>query len=107
MYFVSRYQHKGCEALTTAVGWVILARTTISLGSILFPAPQRYVLFYLGILFDLVVFIFFLPRRLQVIPVHTEHLIERVGLLTIIMLGESVSSLSTGLANISWTVGKL
>jgi low temperature requirement protein LtrA len=48
-----------------------------------------------------------LPRRLQVIPVHTEHLIERVGLLTIIMLGESVSSLSTGLANISWTVERL
>jgi low temperature requirement protein LtrA len=107
MYFVSRYRHKGCEALTTAVGWVIFAGTTISLASILFPAPQRYVVFYLGILFDLVVFIFFLPRRLQVIPVHTEHLIERVGLLTIIMLGESVSSLSTGLANISWTVGKL
>jgi low temperature requirement protein LtrA len=28
-----------------------------------------------------------LQRRLQVIPVHTEHLIERVGLLTIIILG--------------------
>jgi hypothetical protein len=30
-----------------------------------------------------------------------------VGLLTIIILGESVSSLSTGLANISWTGEKL
>jgi low temperature requirement protein LtrA len=39
--------------------------------------------------------------------VHTEHLIERVGLLTIIILGESVTSLSTGLANISWTVQRL
>ncbi|REG51739.1 low temperature requirement protein LtrA [Paraburkholderia sp. BL6669N2] len=107
MYFVSRYRHKESEALTTAVGWVIVAGTTISLASILFPEPQRYVVFYLGILFDLIVFIFFLPRRLQVIPVHTEHLIERVGLLTIIMLGESVSSLSAGLANISWTVERL
>ncbi|WP_395402805.1 low temperature requirement protein A [Pseudoduganella sp. UC29_106] len=34
---------------------------------------------------------------------HTKHLIERVGLLTIILLGESVSSLSVGLANFSWT----
>jgi low temperature requirement protein LtrA len=107
MYFVSKNRHKKSEALTTTVGWVIVAGTTISLASILFPEPQRNVVFYLGIVFDLAAFIFFLPRRLQVIPVHTEHLIERVGLLTIIMLGESVSSLSTGLANISWTVEKL
>lgn len=107
MYFVSKYRHKESEAVTTAIGWVIVAGTTISLASILLPAPQRYVVFYLGILFDLIVFIFFLPRRLQGIPAHTEHLIERVGLLTLIMLGESVISLSTGLANISWTVERL
>ena len=107
MYFVSKYRHEESEAVTTAVGWVIVAGTTISLASILFPAPQRYVVFYLGILFDLIVFIFFLPRRLQGIPAHTEHLIERVGLLTLIMLGESVISLSTGLANITWTVERL
>jgi low temperature requirement protein LtrA len=107
MYFVSRYRHKESVELTTAVGWVIVAGATISLASILFPAPQRYVVFYLGIPFDLAAFIFFLPRRLQVIPVHTEHLIERVGLLTIIILGESVTSLSAGLANISWTVERL
>jgi low temperature requirement protein LtrA len=107
MYFVSKYRHKEGVELTTAVGWVIIAGTTISLASILFPAPERYVVFYLGILFDLVVFMFFLPRRLRVIPVHTEHLIERVGLLTIIILGESVSSLCTALANISWTGERL
>lgn len=107
MYFVSKYRHKESVELTTAVGWVIVAGSTISLASILFPAPQRYVVFYLGILFDLVAFIFFLRRRLEVIPVHTEHLIERVGLLTIIILGASVSSLSTGLANISWTPQRL
>jgi low temperature requirement protein LtrA len=107
MYFVSKYRHKESVELTTAVGWVIVAGTTISLASILFAAPQRYVVFYLGIVFDLLVFIFFLRRRLEVIPVHTEHLIERVGLLTIIILGESVSSLSTGLADISWTVERL
>jgi low temperature requirement protein LtrA len=107
MYFVSKQRHKESVELTTAVGWVILAGATISLASILFPAPQRYVVFYLGIVFDLVAFIFFLPRPLRAIPVHTEHLIERVGLLTIIILGESVSSLSVGLANISWTVEKL
>jgi low temperature requirement protein LtrA len=107
MYFVSKYRHKESVGLTTAVGWVIVAGTTISLASILFPAPQRYVVFYLGIVFDLAAFMFFLRRRLEVIPVHTEHLIERVGLLTIIILGESVSSLSGGLANISWSPQRL
>lgn len=107
MYFVSKHRHKESAQLTTAVGWVTLAGATISLASILFPAPQRYVVLYLGILFDLVAFICFLPRRLQGIPVHTEHLIERVGLLTLILLGESVISLSTGLSNISWTVERL
>lgn len=107
MYFVSKRRHKESVELATAVGWVIVAGSTISLASILFPAPQRYVVFYLGIVFDLLAFIFFLPRPLQVIPVHTEHLIERVGLLTIIILGESITSLSAGLANISWTVERL
>lgn len=107
MYFVSQQRHKESAQLATAVGWVTLAGATISLASILFPAPQRYVVLYLGILFDLLAFIAFLPRHLQAIPVHTEHLIERVGLLTLILLGESVISLSTGLANISWTVERL
>ncbi|MET1115221.1 MAG: low temperature requirement protein A [Comamonas sp.] len=107
MYVVSKHRHKESVKLTTAVGWVILAGATISLASVLFAAPQRYVVFYLGIVFDLVAFIFFLQRPLWVIPVHTEHLIERVGLLTIIILGESIISLSAGLANISWTVERL
>lgn len=107
MYFVSKHRHKESVQLTTAVGWVTVVGATISLASILFPAPHRYVVLYLGILFDLVAFVCFLPRRLQAIPVHTEHLIERVGLLTLILLGESVISLSTGLANISWTVERL
>ncbi|HEU4853316.1 MAG TPA: low temperature requirement protein A [Telluria sp.] len=107
MYFVSKHRHKESVALTTAVGWVIVAGASICLASILFPAPQRYFVFYLGILFDVIAFLGFLPRRLQAIPMHTEHLIERLGLLAIIMLGESISSLSTGLANISWTMERL
>ena len=107
MYFVSRRRHQESVALTSAVGWTILAGATISLASILFAAPLRYFVFYLGIAFDLLAFIFLLKYRLRVIPVHTEHLIERVGLLTIIILGESISSLSAGLVGISWTADRL
>lgn len=107
MYFVSKRRHPQSEQLTSVVGCVILAGATISLASILFAAPYRYGVFYLGIVFDLVAFLLVLPRRLHAIPVHTEHLIERVGLLTIIIMGESVASLSAGLANIDWPVEKL
>ncbi len=107
MYFVSKRRHQESVELAAVVGWVILAGATISLSSTLFAAPQRYGVFYLGIVFDLFAFIFVLRRRLEVIPVHTDHLIERVGLLTIIIMGESVSSLSAGLANIDWTAQKL
>lgn len=107
MYFVSQQRHQESVQLTKAVGWVTVAGASISLAAVLFPAPQRYGVLYLGILFDLLAFICFLPRRLQSIPVHTEHLIERVGLLTLILLGESVISLSAGLANISWTAERL
>lgn len=107
MYFVSKRRHQESVERAAVVGWVIVAGATISLSSTLFAAPQRYGVFYLGIVFDLFVFIFVLRRRLEVIPVHTDHLIERVGLLTIIIMGESVSSLSAGLANIDWTAQKL
>lgn len=107
MYFVSKRRHKESVQLATAVGWVILVGSSISLASVLFPAPERYFVFYLGIAFDLSAFIFFLSRPLQAIPVHTEHLIERVGLLTIIILGESITSLSAGLADIHWTAERL
>jgi low temperature requirement protein LtrA len=106
MYFMSKHRHKESAALTSAMGYVVIVGATISLASMLFEPPQRYVVFYLGVVFDLVA-IGFLRRRLAAIPVHTEHLIERVGLLTIILLGESVISLSHGLADIAWNVDRL
>lgn len=37
-----------------------------------------------------------------VIPVHRSHLVERIGLLSIILLGESVISLVSGLSGLEW-----
>jgi low temperature requirement protein LtrA len=95
MYFVSKHRHKESVQLTTAVGWVTLAGAT-AICRVLPWNTVRSACVHL-----------FLQSRLQGIPVHTEHLIERVGLLTLILLGESVISLSKGLANISWTVERL
>jgi low temperature requirement protein LtrA len=106
MYFFSNYKHHEGSGFSSTLGSVFLIGATISLASVLFEAPGRYLVFYLGIFFDLVA-LNRLGRRMRHIPVHTEHLIERVGLLTIILLGESVGSLVAGLADITWHTDNL
>ena len=101
MYFVSRGKHHDQGVVATAMGRLSAAGAAISLSSILLRPPWSYPVLYVGILLDMAGLVL-LDRRLHVVPVHTGHLVERVGLLTIIMLGESVISISASLANIAW-----
>ncbi|MEP4192890.1 MAG: low temperature requirement protein A, partial [Sneathiella sp.] len=74
----------------------------VSLGSLFFDGPLRYIFLYGGTGLDMI-----LPligrRFLKQAPVHAHHLPERFGLLSIILLGESVLSLSNSFENLSWT----
>jgi low temperature requirement protein LtrA len=106
MYLHSGYQRHHHSDVAARLAFVFLTGASLSLCSILFDAPQRYGVFYLGIVFDLCA-LTALRQRLAKIPVHTDHLIERVGSLTLILLGESVFSLAAGLENINWDVGGL
>ena len=101
MYFVSmrKHDHHGGFALT--VGTVFAVGAAISLSSVLLEPPWSYLVFYAGIVFDMAALVL-LSGRLHVVPAHAAHLVERVGLLTIIMLGESVISISAALAHIAW-----
>lgn len=99
MYLVSRGKHQGSFA--TKVGTVFAVGAAISLSSILLEPPWSHWVFYAGIVFDMAALVL-LNRRLHVVPAHGLHLVERVGLLTIIMLGESVLSISAALAHIAW-----
>jgi len=101
MYFVSRRKHHDRGGVATSVGWVFTVGAAISLSSILLRPPWSYLVLYFGILFDMAGLLL-LGRRLHVVPVHTTHLVERVGVLTIIVLGESVISITAALANIAW-----
>jgi low temperature requirement protein LtrA len=101
MYFVSRRKHHDRGGFATTVGTVFAVGAAISLSSVLLEPPWSYVVFCAGILFDMAALVL-LDRRLHAVPTHTAHLIERVGLLTIIMLGESVISISAALADIAW-----
>ena len=73
----------------------------ISMAAVFFPYPLAIVVFYTGILFDI------FGRQFLVkhfIPVDRDHLVERVGLLAIILLGESVISISSVLSDMNWDV---
>lgn len=101
MYVISRRKHHDRGGFAAQVGTVFAVGAAISLCSLLLEPPWRYVVFYAGILFDMAALVL-LNRRLHVVPPHTAHLVERVGLLTIIMLGEAVISISAALADIAW-----
>ncbi|HET7087959.1 MAG TPA: low temperature requirement protein A [Anaerolineae bacterium] len=101
MYFVSKRKHHDRGGVATQVGTVFAVGAAISLSSLVLEPPWSYPVFYVGIVFDMAALVL-LNRRLHVVPAHTAHLVERVGLLTIIMLGESVISISAALADIAW-----
>lgn len=74
----------------------------ISLSSLFFEGLPRYIMLYAGIGFDMIMPLL-AKKLLQAAPVHTHHLPERFGLLTIILLGESVLSLTNSFDTLTWT----
>ncbi len=65
------------------------------------PAPARYVLWAVGLLGDLLAPT--LAARRKGVPMHMEHLPERFGLFIILVLGESVAAVITGLHDGHWS----
>jgi low temperature requirement protein LtrA len=76
----------------------------IWLSSLLVDAPLAYVLWGVALLIELVAPI---PawRLLRDAPVDRRHLPERFGLLTLIVLGESVLAVVLGVSKVSWDAG--
>jgi low temperature requirement protein LtrA len=90
-----------------------LARTFLSrfglavliwLASLAVDSPWAYLLWGLALAIELVTPI---PawRLLRGAPVHPRHLPERFGLLTLIVLGESVFAVVVGVSKVSWDAG--
>ncbi|WP_429842128.1 low temperature requirement protein A [Brevibacillus sp. FIR094] len=74
----------------------------ISTFSLFFDSWIRYVILYAGIAVDIMLPLFS-RRYLIITPTHTHHLLERFGLFTLILIGESVISILTVLQSSSWT----
>jgi low temperature requirement protein LtrA len=72
------------------------------LVSVFVPEPARYVLWGVALVIELSA-----PwvgrRQIARAPVHASHLVERFGLFTLIVLGESVISVAQAAALVEWT----
>jgi low temperature requirement protein LtrA len=76
------------------------------LVSVLVPEPARYVLWGVALVIELSA-----PwigrREIVKAPVHNSHLVERFGLFTLIVIGESVVRVAQGASDVDWTAATL
>jgi low temperature requirement protein LtrA len=80
----------------------------IFLGSLLVPAPQRFQLWTVALVIDLLVPLTTIPYQKDLPKFSTSRLPERFGLFTIIVLGETVVGVVSGLAEVhhlTWQTG--
>lgn len=77
--------------------------SVLGLSAIFLPEPYRYYMVYFSISLDFILPVI-LGRKYDPIEIHREHLVERIGLLIIILLGESVISLVYTLNDIQWNL---
>jgi low temperature requirement protein LtrA len=80
------------------------AAVAIWLASLAFPRPWNYVLWGCALAIELAI-PFFTWRQIRDAPIHPRHIPERFGLLTLIVLGESVLGVVLGVERVSWVFG--
>ncbi len=85
------------------IGALIIG-TFIAAGGAFFTYQIAAILLSISILFEIIVIQTTLHSGTSTKPVDKEHLVERIGLLAILFLGESIISLSYSLTNVDWTI---
>lgn len=80
----------------------IAAGAAFWLVSLAVPAPSRYVLWGAGVLVDLLI-PFAATFAGGKVPLHLEHLPDRLALFLILVLGESVAAVAHGVHDVSWS----
>mgnify|MGYP000456967955 CR=1 FL=1 len=71
----------------------------ISCSALFLDSYMKYIVFYLGILVD-IIWQYALKNKLKKKPIDKRHLVERLGLLAIIILGESMINIVAGLTSV-------
>ena len=101
LYFRSAKNYPDKAEFASKVGLCYMIGALVSMSALLVKWPMAFVLFYAGICIDMIA-PKILKGRLPKLPVHRDHLIERMGLLAIILLGESIISMSSSLGDVAW-----
>ena len=99
MYFVTSYRFKQTQPYTKRMGMTILAGAALALLALLFSSLLRQIIFLISIGLEMIATAYFSTGG-SLKPIHREHLVERIGLLSIILLGESVISLVGSLSSL-------
>lgn len=110
LYFLTRiilgilyYRNKLNVGYNKLMAKSVFVAGLVSLVSILVPNPFSYIVFLLGIIIDVVKHIHLSSHSMST-KIHRKHLAERIGLLTIILLGESIISIVSTVGSIEWTL---
>jgi low temperature requirement protein LtrA len=102
-YYSIGFRFPNKKKYSLAIGSIYGIGAIISLLSIFFTFPFSVVVFYAGIGFDILAPIYF-KTHTKTHPVDKEHIVERIGLLGIILLGESIVALSESINDVNWTL---
>lgn len=81
--------------------FILLGGTVIALSGIFFDYQVATIFLVGSILFEII--LFQVTSHKYGKPADKRHLVERIGLLAIVLLGESVTSLTAGLTEVDWT----
>ncbi|MDQ3875573.1 MAG: low temperature requirement protein A [Actinomycetota bacterium] len=101
LYLRARRHVPEARGLTTLYAGVFSAAAGSWLLSLLVPTPARYAVWAVALAVDLATPL--AARRLiQQAPISTSHIPERIGLFTIIVLGEAVIAVVVGTAGADW-----
>ena len=75
----------------------------LMLVSVAVPAPARYGIWAVALTIDVGTPLT-VRRRIEAVPIHTSHIPERIGLFTIIVLGETVVAVVLGTSSVDWNL---
>ena len=101
LYERARRHVPEARRLTTIFLGAFGAATGFWIASLALPAPWRYGLWGGALVLELGAPLF-AWRQLPQAPIHPRHIPERFGLLTLIVLGESVLGVVLGIAHVPW-----
>lgn len=103
LYILDAKKTEG-ESYSNRIVVVLALGTILALMGIFFSYQIAAIFLSASIIIELVIIQTTLNSNNSTKPVDKEHLIERIGLLAIVLLGESILSLTTGLTEVDWTV---